>query len=95
MKKLIETYHCDYCGKECEHIDYVLPVIEYDIEYAKDSNGKKIVALDVPVVNPKNVDICPKCQDIIARFTRIMKYTDVKINEIEDSVFKAFINCNC
>lgn len=39
MKKIkqIETYYCDYCGKECEHTEYVVPSLEKFTEYACNS----------------------------------------------------------
>lgn len=85
-----EVYCCDYCGKECEHTDYILPVIEIDTEYAKDGYGNKLAKLNIDKVVPRQVDICPECQETIARLTRIMKYADVKV--IEDNLVDAFVN---
>lgn len=61
MKKIkqIDTYYCDYCGKECEHTpEFVLP--SRATTYAKNTTGAKVLSFDY--VEPAQKDICPKCQ---------------------------------
>ena len=41
--KQIDTYYCDYCGKECDHTEFVMPYGEEKVEYAKDGYGNKIM----------------------------------------------------
>lgn len=62
--KQIDTYYCDYCGKECEHTpEFVLPSLEPIKEYAKSSNGVKVAEFIVGEnICSKQKDICPECQ---------------------------------
>ena len=86
--KQIKTYYCDYCGKQCDSTPlYVLPSLESD--YAKDSSGNKLVRFGESV-HTKQKDICPGCQNEIARFLNLMKYATVKIDDVEKVVFDNF-----
>ena len=60
--KQIDTYYCDFCGKECEHTDFVIPVKESI--YVEKSEIK--LAKFGEMVVPKTADICPECQTKMA-----------------------------
>ena len=60
--KQIDTYYCDFCGKECEHTDFVIPAKESI--YAQ-KNGIKLAKFGEMVV-PNAADICPECQTKMA-----------------------------
>lgn len=89
MEKKI--YCCDYCRKDCEHTpDYVLPVFETKSEFAF-RNGVKLAKVDKTVVVPKQVDICPDCQDRIATITNILNYVAVDVKALEKSIYEGFM----
>ena len=64
--KQIDTYYCDYCGKECEHTTFVIPERTDNCEYATDFKGNKLIKFDFPTMIAKSKDICPDCQNKIA-----------------------------
>jgi len=88
-KKEIYTYYCDYCGKECEHTDITVPSLEYESVYAM-NNDVKAAEFSKEILEIKQKDVCPKCQEEIAKFLRLMKYTTVKIDNVEKTVFDNF-----
>lgn len=64
--KQIDTYYCDYCGKECEHTpEFVLPekALE-DFLFSESLRFKSI--------KPKQKDICPDCQEKIIILLALM-----------------------
>lgn len=83
--KQIDTYYCDYCGKECEHTpEFTLPVKEKnkDLMFMGEPNIptiEKIVA--------KQKDICPKCQDQVAKLINLLHYADFVGNDMEKMVY--------
>lgn len=91
MKKIkeVSTYYCDYCGKECEHTDITLPSLEYETEYAM-NNNIKLAEFSREILEIRQKDMCPKCQEEIAKFLRLMKYATVKIDDVEKVVFDNF-----
>ena len=87
--KQVDTYYCDCCGKECEHTDITLPSLEREPVYAM--NGmSKLATFSSEILEIKQKDICPKCQHEIAKFLNLMKYTTVKIDDVEKTVFDNF-----
>lgn len=78
--KQIDTFYCDYCGKECEHTpEFTLPVKE------KNKDMMFMWIHNVPVterVVAKQRDICPKCQE------RIIKL----INDMEKMIYMSWKN---
>ena len=75
MKKVIEKYFCDFCGEECEGTNFVFPEMSRTEAYDLIS-GKTLKAIDC-VITKKEVDICPKCQEKIARLLEFIKYTEI------------------
>jgi hypothetical protein len=83
---------CDYCGEPCEATpQYVLPSVELvDTDF---KGGKNNVILSKytyisRVIQDKQVNICPKCREVIAEFTDLLKFCDVNIHAIEGDLFK-------
>lgn len=75
--KQINTYYCDYCGKECEHTpEFVLPDITVPIE----NRGCRII-------KPEQKDICPECQKQIAKLTNLLYYADFVGDDMEKMVY--------
>ena len=64
--KQIDTYYCDYCGKECEHTMFVIPERKDNCEYVTDFKGNKLIKFDFPTVTAKSKDNCSDCQNKIA-----------------------------
>lgn len=59
--KTIDTYYCDYCGKECEHTpEYVLP--EY--KFIDETKSLKTI--------PVQKDICENCKHGIIKFSKML-----------------------
>ncbi|MDD4370967.1 MAG: hypothetical protein PHD56_07835 [Anaerostipes sp.] len=54
--KTIESYRCDFCGKECEHTEYVLPTISQNV--VKEGN----IATFYNDIEPVQCDLCEACQ---------------------------------
>lgn len=78
MKKIkqieIEKYYCEYCGKECNHTEYIVPSF-IEIKINSEMIGNKFETLE-----PKQVDICPTCQNKIAiMLNNIVKENNRKI----------------
>ena len=84
--KQIDTYYCDYCGKECEHTEFVMPYGEEKVEYAKDRYGNKIMPCHYTEPIAKNRDICIDCQKRIINLMKVLPYItkdsngEIKIN---------------
>ena len=66
--KQVDTYYCDYCGKECEHTPlYVVPKLEPVTEWAVNAEGVKVIPFELrKEIVSKHVDICPNCQRKVA-----------------------------
>lgn len=94
MKLEKKIYCCDYCRNGCEHTqDYVLPVFETKSEFAF-RNGVKLAKFDRTVTTPKQVDICPDCQDKIARITNVLNYVTVDVKALEKSIYESFMKAS-
>lgn len=75
--KQVDTYYCDYCGKECEHTPlYVVPKLEPVIEYAKNSMGAKLCCFETRKLVAKQVDVCPECQKKMALLLELTSRVD-------------------
>lgn len=85
IKKIISEYVCDFCGAKCNHEGYVLPVIETERCYAKDSTVQKRAKFDMYRISPKNIDMCQDCKSKVARFINLAHYVDIQ--NFEDSIF--------
>lgn len=83
--KQIDAYYCDYCGKECEHTpELVLPVKE------KNKDFMFIGHPDVPTIEKivaKQRDICPECQNQIAKLVNLLHYADFAGSDMEKMVY--------
>ena len=66
--KQVDTYYCDYCGKECEHTPlYVVPKLEPVTEWAVNAKGVRLIPFEVgKEIATRHVDICPDCQIKVA-----------------------------
>ena len=95
MEKVSKTYYCDYCGKECAHTDFILPEKgEDNVEEVKDFHGNKIKSFRYPNIISKQVDICPACQNTIARLINVMRYVNINADKIEEEVYISLKNSN-
>lgn len=96
MKKIkqIDTYYCDYCGKECEHTpQYVFPSLEettVDACSPRDGNVLKRIIYASP--HAKQKDICPKCQDQIAKLINLLHYADFIGDDMEKMIYELLKN---
>lgn len=91
MEKISKSYYCDYCGERCEHTEFVLPEKgEDNIEWIKDGLGNKIQPIYYPNILSKQVDICPSCQNIIARIVNLIRYVNINADKIEEDVYISF-----
>ena len=68
------VHKCDLCKEEAEdYSEYTLPVRQ--TEYAM-RNGIKLAAFSIGI-KPKKVELCPKCQAMLANvFTPILDEQD-------------------
>ena len=95
MEKVSKSYFCDYCGKGCTHTEFILPEKGEDIvEYVKDRIGNKIMSLYHTNILSKQVDICPSCQNTIARIVNLMRYVNINVDEIEEDVYVSLKNAS-
>jgi Zn-finger nucleic acid-binding protein len=81
---------CDYCGEPCESTpQYVLPSVEFvDTDIKGGSDNVVLSKYTSRIIQDKQVDICPKCREVIAEFTNLIKFCDVNIHAIEEDLFK-------
>ena len=87
MEKISKSYFCDYCGERCAHTEFILPEKgEDNVEWAKDRFGNKIMPFHYPNILSKQVDICPSCQNTIARIVNLMRYVNINADKIEEEV---------
>lgn len=71
--KQIDTYYCDYCGKECKHTpEFVLPSSRTVDHYATNSMGVKLAKFETEKVISKQKDICPECQKNIVALSGLV-----------------------
>lgn len=85
--KQIDTYYCDYCGKECKHTpEYVLP--SQETIYAKNHTGNTVLRFDNPnYIEAVQKDICPECQKQIAKLVNLLHYADFVCDDMEKMVY--------
>ena len=87
VEKISKSYFCDYCGERCAHTEFILPEKgEDNVEWAKDRFGNKIMPFHYPNILSKQVDICPSCQNTIARIVNLMRYVNINADKIEEEV---------
>ena len=95
MEKISKSYYCDYCGERCAHTEFILPEKgEDNIEWAKDKFGNKIMPFHYPNIFSKQVDICPSCQNTIARIVNLMRYVNINAYKIEEDVYVSLKNAS-
>ena len=93
MEKISKSYFCDYCGERCEHTEFVLPEKgEDNVEWIKDGLGNKIQPIYYPNIFSKQVDICPSCQNTIARIVNLIRYVNINADKIEEDVYISLKN---
>lgn len=87
--KQIDTYYCDYCGKECEHTpEYVLPSLqETMVDACSPGDGSVLRGITYASPHAKQKDICPKCQNQIAKLTNLLHYADFIGDDMEKMVY--------
>lgn len=86
-----KAYCCDYCRRDCEHTpDYVMPDFETQTEFAF-RNGVKLAKFDRTRIVPKQVDICPSCQNKIARMANLLRYVMVDVDQMEMNIYETFM----
>ena len=85
MEKI--QYYCDYCGKKCEHTDFIIPEQERCVEWIRDREGHKIQSFNRFDIVEKRVDICKTCQSAIARIIDLMRYANTHIDKVEEDVY--------
>lgn len=77
--KQVDTYYCDFCGKECEHtLGYFMPEIR-KVQYSSRCSKE--------VIRPSQKDICSKCQNQIAKLTNLLHYADFIGDDMEKMVY--------
>lgn len=95
MEKVSKTYYCDYCGKECAHTEFILPEKgEDNVVWVKDNFGHKVMRHRYPNILSKQVDICPACQNTIARLVGVMRFVNINADKIEEDVCIVLKNTN-
>ena len=67
---------------------------EDNIEWAKDKFGNKIMPFHYPNILSKQVDICPSCQNTIARIVNLMRYVNINADKIEEDVYISLKNAS-
>lgn len=59
--KQIDTYYCDYCGKECEHTpELIMPEIEC-IQLFQTNENSPLRFMTAQEIYFHSKDICPEC----------------------------------
>ena len=87
-----KVYCCDYCRKICEPTpDYVVPDFSIEENYARNKSGAKLLKIDRTRIAPKQVDICPSCQNKIARMSNLLRYVMVDVNQMEKNIYETFM----
>ena len=95
VEKISKSYYCDYCGERCAHTEFILPEKgEDNVEWAKDRFGNKIMPFHYPNILSKQVDICPSCQNTIARIVNLMRYVNINTDKIEEDVYISLKNAS-
>lgn len=75
--KTVETYVCDYCGKECGHTPFVVP---YKEELFAERDGIRLAKFSERII-AKDVDICSDCQAKMAYvIPSIIKHMEFDLN---------------
>lgn len=76
MKKVEEKYHCDLCGKECEHTpDYVLPELS-------------VGSFQSVTTNSKQKDLCLKCEKEVAYILNLIKSKKMDSNPMSNMILE-------
>ena len=77
--KQIDTYYCDYCGKECAQTpEYFMPEIR-KVQYTSRCSKN--------IIRPSQKDICPVCQKQIAKLINLLHYADFVGDDMEKIVY--------
>lgn len=85
---------CDCCKNEIkeEHKNnkFILPVRLIEEEICE-FQGKELLRTNFDRgIRPTEVDICPKCQNKIAKFFNMLGYVDINMDKIELEIFDKF-----
>ena len=79
----MEKYICDYCGKECDKGDYVIPAFKKEIRevYGLKSHVK-ITEFSREVMSQMQLDLCENCKIKVARLIELAKYIDLNKHDV-------------
>lgn len=78
----LNKYICDFCGRDCGHEEYIVPVFEEEMIYAKDMYGAKVCSFRDEKLVIKHVNLCRDCKIKLARLMELAKYTDLNKHAI-------------
>lgn len=75
MKKIVEQFFCDICGKQSEVTKIKYPVVFY----TEQTEGRSCK----PYIDYQEIDMCAECQDKVLRLKGFgaQGYNDYKIKE--------------
>lgn len=64
-----------------------MPDFETQTEFAF-RNGVKLAKFDRTRIAPKQVDICPSCQNKIARMANLLRYVTIDVYQMEKNIYE-------
>lgn len=67
-----------------------MPDFETQTEFAF-KNGVKLAKFDRTRIAPKQVDICPSCQNKITRMANLLRYVMVDVDQMEKNIYETFM----
>lgn len=77
MEKQLVKYECDFCGRECNKSDYIIPVYDTETFIAKNSSGSKVAKFDKTKIISQRVDVCPMCEKTLAEMINLSRFVNV------------------
>jgi ribosomal protein L37AE/L43A len=81
--KTVDTYYCDYCGRECQHTPlYTLPSSEQIKEDLMLHGNKTVAFVTGEEIKTKQKDICPDCQKKIATLLKLVPRVEFPTEDI-------------
>ena len=90
MEKQLVKYECDFCGRECDKSDYIVPVYDEETAYASNLKGDKVVKFDKAKIVPQRIDVCPICEKTLAELIHLSRF--VSVHEIKAEIDKTVYN---
>ena len=82
------------CKKQTGKFQSIMRKMENQLEAERKAAKEKKEAKKSKTNISKQVDICPSCQNIIARIVNLMRYVNINADKIEEDVYISLKNAS-